>query len=452
MILPSEAELQDQSQVHDLSVTIGSLSRFTAELAGAAFGLVTGAVTARVLGPTGKGELSTLSYLVALFAPACAFGLGEAIVALLGQRRVSLSRALSGASGLLLPAMTVGFVGVLLSGGVVIGFEAHQSALVIAAGTLPVITLVTVVGIVLDSQQRLVWHSLVRVGIAIATSFATVLLVAVWHLGIAGGVAAILVGWGAGLCVLLGLLAATGALARPRWDRDFLRLALPLGVPVQMSYLLIVAAARVDLLIVLALRGKANAGVYSVALTLGQLVTYAPLGLAAAAFPRLALISAADAAPFAARVYRVGLAAAFVSGIGLAVIVPVVTPIAFGRDFSRATSPALILLGAGMLSAGQWMACRFMAARGHTRPLAESYGASLAAMVALDLALVPTVGIRGAAISSLFSSLLGLGVAVRRLQTNEGVASRSLVPTSSDFVELLATLRVMSSAVRRSFD
>src|SRR5689334_10670059 len=60
------------------SVAAGSVARSIGEAAWAAFALVTGVIIARHLGPAGKGVVSSMSYMVALIAPAATFGLGEA--------------------------------------------------------------------------------------------------------------------------------------------------------------------------------------------------------------------------------------------------------------------------------------------------------------------------------------------------------------------------------------
>lgn len=425
----------------------GTVARFGAEALGALFGLLVGALTARFLGPAGKGTLSALTYSVALAAPLCALGLGEATQTLLGQRRVSLQQATSGVVAALL-ATTM--LGILAFGGLVLTqfvgeIPGLRTAILAAALTLPLITFVTVLAMLLESAGQVVYVAAVRVGIAAVTATSTVLLVYGLEKAITGALLAIAVGWGAGLVALLVRLQQLGATPVPRWDSAFLRQAVPLGRPTQLSYLVIVASTRVDLLFVRVLTGQEAAGYYSVALTVGQLSTYAPVAMSVAAFPLIARSSLAEARRFSGLLCRATLAAGLVTAVALGCLVPFLVPLAFGAEFRPAVAPTLVLLVGGVLWGAQWVACRCESARGRPRVLLLSFGVSLAVMVVGDLMLIPVAGVTGAALASAASPLAGLAVLWARRGED------SVTPAPLDSLPRPGDLPLYAQSVRKVF-
>lgn len=423
----------------------GSMARFSGEAAGALFGLVVGAMTARYLGPAGKGTLSALSYLVALMAPLCAFGLGEASQTLFGQGHVTLGRSVRAVSGLL--AISTGIGMIVLMGVIGAMFSSEISglrlAIVAAALTLPLITYVTIFGILLDSAGQVVFVSIVRLCIAISTAVATIVLMYVLELAITGALLAIVAGWSVGLMLLVARLHRLRLGFMPRWDPGFLRQAIPLGIPTQLSYLLIVASTRVDLLLVRVLAGSEEAGSYSVALTVGQVTTYAPIALAVAAFPVIASASQEqEARELVGRVCRTTVLTALIGAVALGVAIPVALPLTFGSDFAPAVAPALVLLVGGILWGAQWTACRAESARGRPAILLGSFGASLVVMLIADVALIPPFGILGAAVAALLGSAVGLGVVIAPGRSGGRVTpgAAGFLPTRSDVSHLASTL------------
>lgn len=228
-------------------------------------GLVTVILTTRLLGPSGKGTLSSMLFVVVLLTYACSLGLGDAAIVLIGQKRVTVSEALSAT---ILP-MALGLVaglGLLW----VVALIADWSAIRPAVGAASVLLLVSTMSYVLmamfNSQERLALTALV-VGVTVA-ALAVVLFVAVLELEILGGVLAELVGACAGLAVLLWTIRKEPGALWPRFDRAYLRAAFRLGPVIEGSTLLVALAQRLDLLIVYLIRGEASAGRYTIAITL----------------------------------------------------------------------------------------------------------------------------------------------------------------------------------------
>lgn len=413
-------------------------ARLSADVLGAVTGLAAGVITARALGPAGKGVLSTLLLVISVGSHAATLGLGEAAIVRLGQRREStsdLARALLMAA--ILPAC---LMGAALGVAVHLILRQQNPYLVAAAATaVPVLAAVQFLSMVLNAERRLVLTSAVlAVGFAV-NAVGTVVLVLVLGLGIFGAVLAQLVASTTALMLVLVALRRLSLSVRPRWRPRTVVEVLRIGLPLEGSRLLVALASRLDQLVVLSLAGKAAAGTYSVALTLAQLATYAPFALAVAAFPNFAQLPSASFPQAVVRVVRSGVAAATVTGLLLALALPFLVPLLFGEDFRRAVRPALLLLVASLVGSGQWLICQALAARGQPRSLLRSYALSLGVMLILDLVLVPFYGVVGAAVASVAAAVAGCAYAVHVLRPELGDAQRwVLLPRPGDVRELFS--------------
>lgn len=450
-------ELREAESAEFFSVVSASSARFVTEVVGAGCALFTGVVVARSLGADGKGTVSVLSYLIALLAPASALGIGEAVARAVGQRFAASQDAVSGTLWLL--RLTVPAGAVVLAGltwGVFGDASVAHFPWVVVGVCFAFVatTVVNVFGLVLDGHGRVVQNSLIRLLVVLATAVATFVLVTGLRMSVLGAVVAMVVGWGIGAAVMLGATRQLGVRLRPARQRQFLGPAVRYGVPVQVSQLMVVAAARLDLFVVLALLGRSDAGQYSVALTAGQLVAYAPFALSVAAFPRLTRLEGAEADLFVARVARMSLVVALLTAAPLAALIPVALPALFGAGFHPAVEPGLLLVVAGVVGAVQWSLTRALAATGDPPAIMQSYAISVMAMVGLDFVLVLWLGLDGAALAAVVSSSVGVVLPVRRFIRKRGVALEELVPRVDDLVEVWhVAARALSAAaatVRRS--
>jgi O-antigen/teichoic acid export membrane protein len=214
---------------------------------------------------------------------------------------------------------------------------------------------------------------------------------------------------------------------------------LRVGVPMMAANALRILSRRVDGLVVFALRGAAEAGLYSVALTVSEIALYAPGALAIAAFPKLASLDEGhESGLLVAELHRVTVVVTSGFALALAAAAPVLIPAAFGGEFSGASIPAvLLLLGAPAIST-QWFLARALAARARPRTLFWSGAATTVSMLLLDLALVPRFGAAGAAVASGIASAIGCTIALLAVRRHfPGVPLRMWVPGWSDVGRVL---------------
>lgn len=391
-----------------------SALRLGADIAVAGFALLTGVLTARALGPPGKGALSTLSYLVALAWPMASLGVGEATIASVHGRTEDLNHVSGTAITLALVGTAVLGVMVLLVSGVpAFGVADIEKGRAAAAVAVVPTTLAIVLAVLAEARGHFVLTSVARITGAATTFAMTLVLVTGRDLAVFGALAAVAVGPAAATFLLaIGFRQQRMAL-RPRWDRQTARTVLRLGVPVQLGLVLAVAVARLDLLVVAAFRDKVDVGLYSVALSVSQLVSLAPVAVSAAVFPRIARSTIDQGSALLGKAVRAGALSGVALGAIMAMTTPFLLPVIFGHGFRDAVVPAIVLLPGSLVHGLQWIVARSVAARGVTSALPRTFGSSLVVMLASDLVLIPYLGLVGAAAGTAFGMTIGLAVAVR---------------------------------------
>lgn len=434
------------------SIARNSVARLASDGSHLIFGFVSGVITARAFEPAGKGAYAALLSLVSLAATASTLGLGDAGVIMIGSGRATLQRFLSMA---LIPvgiASGAGAIAVALISHLQLADQGPTlgRAVLVASLSVPLVSFLYLFSFLVTARERIIATSLIRTAVHSVSLVGIVLLVMVANFHITGGLLGGLIGSGAGLIAIVVVLRRMGAKPRPRWDPALLRQGLKLGLVIELAQSMLTLSARLDVLFVYSLVGRAEAGHYSVALTMGQVVAFASLALAYALFPRVASVDKTEAVNLVARSSRVGIATSIVSAGILLVAIPVLTPLAFGREYVPSIVPALILLVGAALWAEQNLLARSSTARGDTRLQLWSYGTNLAVMVILDLLLVPRFGAIGAALASVSAAASGLAICAGAYRTSvkdHGLALRDFLPGRADFLFLARSLRDMSRAI-----
>ena len=407
--------------------------------------LVAATITARALGPAGKGYYSSLLLLGGLVVQVFSAGLGEAAIVLAGRGRASLQDAVSATMAALLPLAVASCGFLYVAGRIAVPDSTGGSGTLLLACAMVAVNVLynTAVSFLVAEEKVMPVAAVAILAAVLSTTLLWILVVPV-DLGPAGAMLGGMLASVLAVTVTVVLLVRSGLSLRPRVGLPYLRRAARFGAALQFSNLLVQLSARLDLVLVYRLSAPADAGDYSIALTVGALVGSVPLALAYAAFPRLALVDDTEARSLTARVFRMGVTAAVGTACLLAVVTPVAVRVVFGDAFAGAVAPTLLLIPAGVLWSGQWLLCRAAAARGVPRPLLVSFGISFAVMVALDIALIGAAGSVGAGLASLIASGVGLAIAARHYH-RQGWDGRAFVPTAEDARALAGYLRSLVS-------
>jgi enterobacterial common antigen flippase len=373
-------------------------------------GLLTGVLTARLLGPHGRGVLAVALAVSGFASLVVGMGLQQAFAYRIAIRRAETGQAVGLSIWM---AVTVGMltfaIGFVVAG-LVIPQEETAEAIQLALVAIPVGLLAGNLTGVLQGLRRGRAFNLLRLappaayGVLLATAaFAPVDLSVL--LAIAIYVAANFI---AAMIALMCLRPAVNVKIPPR---SFTSKALKYGLVVNLGSLAYSANRYLSLVALAAVATTTQVGWYSVAIGYST-----PVGVIAQA---IALHTLPDIAAETTQPSQASLARARIKVAGLMTVplmlgavaaAPVLLPFAFGQSFVESVSTAQVLaLGQTLLGMGHVLS---EISRGLGRPglPAAAEGTGALATVILLLLIVPEFGILGAAVVSVVVYAMVVGV------------------------------------------
>jgi L-malate glycosyltransferase len=401
-------------------------------ISGYAVGFVASILIARALGPAGRG---LYAYPVALLGIVLAFGhFGQefAQVYLAGQGR-DLRRLWANATAFSVVAGAVCWAGV--AG--VLAIDPH------AAGGLPLSWIAVPMGLVPLLLMSLYWANLLQIdGRLAAATWASWFGVALQAIAI--GVLfplheltpfrVLLLQWLTnGSAWLLLLLACYRAgLVNLRVDPALLRRSVAFGVKAYVAQVFFYLVLRVDQVLVRGYAGYRQLGLYALATTVAELLWLLTDPLAAALIPHMLRARIGDDRRLSFATARLSLWISTTAAVGGWFLAPLAIPIVYGAGFAGA-APALRLLLPGVVALAAARPLGAVLVKEGRALIASVLGlGALGLNIALNLALLPRIGIRGASIASsvCYAALALSYVAISR---RRGVAGwRDLAPRASD--------------------
>jgi O-antigen/teichoic acid export membrane protein len=410
-----------------------------------ALNVVTGVLLARALGPAGRGELAAAMLWPGLFAVVGGLGVGEAIT-------YHAARATSAPGTLVGSALALGAVQatVLMAGAAVtVGrVLAHQGADARTAthaylAYVPLFFLGTYLISVLGGLRRYTAFQALRVLVIALSALGLIALAGVGALTVR---TAVLVYLGANLVTAIAALCALRPWnLRLEVDGDLVRALLSFGVRSHGGNVAGMLNERLDQLVMSVFLSPASLGLYVVAVTMTSVTGLLGVSAAAVALPSVASTASAGERVYQARrLVGVTLLASTAITVPLIVALPLLIHRFFGHAYAAAIGPGRVLLVAAVaLSTGRVLGAVL---RALGQPL-DAGRAELFALAAtlLGLALLlPSLGLAGAAFTSLGAYLLSSGWMAGRVARALGVSpARLLLPDR----EALAVLPKIAAAL-----
>ncbi len=390
-------------------------------------GAVGGVLAARALAPTGRGDLAVLVVLGAMGSIIGAAGVQFWITREVARTQsLGLAAAVAwrhslgvGAAFLALAAVVAPFVvGRVVSADAYAALTADAITGAIALAVLAIPNGARAMGIFAAAM----------------TAGATAYAIGVGSLFIVGGdVAAVL--W----CAVLGNVVSvivvllvlrphrdartvSGALAAQGW-----RHGVRFGFAGGLGELVLFGMLRVDFLILAAFRPAAEVGAYAIATSLTEM-----LWIVADASAHVALPAAADGANRAAAerlpaVFRITTALGILAAIVVSVTARPVIELVFGPAYADGAAAVPFLAVAAVVGGGWKILAAEVIGGSGTQARLTTAGVGIATMVAVDLLLVPTWGMRGAGIGAAVGYIAAAALIVRIWSREAGHSARELV-------------------------
>jgi len=184
---------------------------------------------------------------------------------------------------------------------------------------------------------------------------------------------------------------------------------------------------RSDLMLVQGYLGSASTGVYSIAVQFADLLLVLPVAIGTLLFPRVAATPSSESAFFTATVSRHAVLAVTAACAAVGATIAWVIPLVFGEAFAGSVVCLWILLPGVWCMAVQGILANDLAGRDYPAFLPWMWLFLLVVNVGLNLLLLPTMGIAGAALSSTIAYALSLVLVARYwLRRFPSVPARSL--------------------------
>lgn len=420
---------------------IGTVAVFGTRTMGLVLAAGTTFLLAHALGPKDLGAYYLLVLIPSSMLALVSFGLPAAITYASGRGDdLNQLRTAALVLGLGLPlvvALVVLPFAPLLATSVLAA--APISMLPIALIALPGVFVLAFSNSIILGRQRLRRYISLLLGQAAALFIGQLVVVGIGHGGLVGALWTY-VAVTTAMALLAAISVARLAPFRLQWDPSVARGLLSYGIRLQPASLAGFFSYRADVfLISFFLRDSAALGVYSLAVSIAELCFYIPDAVSTVLFPRVAASERSAAAAYVPIVSRITLlltlVAAALLAIGVAVVFPIVLP-----AFSASLVPAVILLpGIVGLSASKVLS-GYLSGIGRPGPISAIASASLLVNLVANLALIPTIGINGAAAASLLSYGLN-GVAMIIISSRQaGVPMRDMVLVRGSDVDLVRAM------------
>jgi O-antigen/teichoic acid export membrane protein len=366
----------------------------------------TAVLTARNLGPAGRGELTAVVVWPQLFAWAMLMGLPQALIY---NIRTDRSRGVS----LIPTALLLGFAGGCIAAGAGMLIIPHwlgrydarvtrlaQWALVLT----PISTISTILIGVLQASDRFRLFN----RISVATPFLT--LVALLGLVAAG----LLSPRSAALAYLLPSVPVLGwtiwmTFRACPWQRGIsisaARRLLSYGARVWGGDLLNVLGTQAEKALLVGLLVPSSLGVYVIAQSLVQPLAIIQASIGTTLFPKSAGRSLEEAKALTGLAIRVNLIVVALAASILVLAAPVVLRLFFGPDFAAAVGPVRFFAVNAVLDAINLLSIQFFFAAGRPGVVAGIQALAVAVLLSGIVILVPLLGPNGAALAWLMSSV-----------------------------------------------
>jgi stage V sporulation protein B len=425
---------------------------FLATVTDYAVAFVASIVVARTLGKAGLGAYALFFLSTALMHQILGLGIGNAAVYMLGRRIFTLRQVVT--AGQVMVILAALAAAVLAGAGVpVVGDALRQRDVPAWAFLLAVPAMMDYrfLGFVLQGTGRFVAMSLVTLIDPLVFLLMLLVAIAVADPGVGAAIwlrsAELALGAGVALAVVGVRHVDLARVLRP--EREVITRMVRFGAQGELGNLLQLANYRLDAYLVALFVGQAGVGLYAVAVGLSEGIWFVANSVAVVLVTQLTSADADDAAERTPVVLRHTLLLSALGAAVLAAAAPVFIRLLYGSAFSPAVVPLLWLLPGTVALAGSKVLTAYVFSQG--RPLVNTTitAAAVAVTVALDLALIPVLGVTGAAIASsaAYAAHFALAlVAYGRLAGANPVAS--LAPRRSDALLYIGAFREWTRRLR----
>lgn len=392
------------------------------------FGVLTGILSARMLGPTGRGEYVAVCIWPTGIATLLALGINQAVAFNVGRRAFTISEMATAATviGFIQSALTV-LVGLLVIPRVLAGYSPSVQRLGILFLMLtPALILGTYTSSLFQGGQDLVRFNLIRV-LPQVVYFAGLLgIYLTHHPSLRAVILSQLLGYVVALIVGLTLVWRIFA-PKWHWNGAAIPSLVSFGYRTQATSLANYFNQRIDQIILSLFVPPQQLGFYAVAVTLSTTISVFPFAAGIVTFSKGSRQNSEDAKATIGHSFRASLVWLLASCIALYALTPLLIHLVFGPTFDGSIKACRILLPGAVMTGMNQVLYNGASALGRPGLPSCAEGVSMAITAVGLFILVPRYGYVGAAIVSSVAYTVSFLVMLILAQKLLGIRLRTLL-------------------------
>lgn len=372
------------------------------------FGMATGVIVARVLGPEIKGQAALLGNATQLLFMFGSMGLGSAFSFFIAKKKYPAREIMTFS---LLAAL---LFGALVNGAFYLSWPLHASMwagippnLVILSTTLSILSIYSTYLVRIVVGHGRIYSMNIASTASTVTNFTFVIVfLLVWPLGLCGVVTALWMGSLAQLWVLVWVLR-TDLMPAPCWNADFIRATFSYGIKSHALLIINFLNYRLDIFLLQYLTDNTTeVGYYSLAVGMAELMWLVPNSAVAPLFSGVAQSYAGDRSLITLRTCRWSLIFLAVLSVGGILLGRPFIRLLYGAQYLPSFEPFLWLLPGICLFPLFKLLIIDLAARGFPGYGTIASAVALVVNIGANILLIPGFGGKGAAMATSLSYIL----------------------------------------------
>lgn len=202
----------------------------------------------------------------------------------------------------------------------------------------------------------------------------------------------------------------------------------------------------IDQIVIAGLLRPADLGLYVVAVSLSRMVTFFSSSITVVLFPKASELSKEEAISLTFKAFRISTTFTLLGSLALMVVAPLVIPLLYGKDFNTALTVFRLLLLEVTISGGTIILAQVFMALGKPKFVSMLQGFGLILVIPLLFLLIPKYGLLGAGVAMLSSAVLRFLFIILNIRFNLKVKLPRLLITGQDIQWMKTT---MNSYIRK---
>lgn len=202
----------------------------------------------------------------------------------------------------------------------------------------------------------------------------------------------------------------------------------------------------IDQIVIAGLLRPADLGLYVVAVSLSRMVTFFSSSITVVLFPKASELSKEDAISLTFKAFRISTTFTLLGSLVLMFVAPLVIPLLYGKDFNTALTVFRLLLLEVTISGGTIILAQVFMALGKPKFVSMLQGFGLILVIPLLFLLIPQYGLLGAGVAMLSSAVLRFLFIILNIRFNLKVKLPRLLITKEDIQWMKTT---MNSYIRK---